>query len=161
MKSMFVWIVLIGSASASEQVIWPEGITKCTNRDSFSTLYERFVHTNPAYLRGDFDGDRRIDYAFAIKSKTDGSEGVAICDAKRKLTILGAGSKPAFSDVPGDHFLTDWIVVGPSETHELEREISTQVRLKADALYFVWEDGVGLIYWDGRKYMWIGAVLNN
>jgi hypothetical protein len=47
---------------------------------------------NPFYLRGDFDGDGKIDLAVLVDQRSTGKSGIAIIHGVRsKVTILGAG----------------------------------------------------------------------
>src|SRR5438067_11268282 len=47
---------------------------------------------NPFYVRGDFNGDSKIDVAVLVKQRSTGKLGIAIVHgATEKVTILGAG----------------------------------------------------------------------
>jgi hypothetical protein len=45
---------------------------------------------NPYYLRGDFDGGGKMDYAIAIRARNTKRNGVMVCAGNRKLFLLGA-----------------------------------------------------------------------
>lgn len=149
--SITITLSAIAFCSDAEPLL-PHGIRRCTEMNEFSKAYSYIVHTNPQYLRGDFDTDGKVDYAFAVKPIAGGPNGIGICNGEGKLRVLGAGSGK-FSDVPGDHFLTQWMIVAPAESEDIKHEINRLPKLKGDSIYLLWEDGIGLIYWDG-DYKW-------
>jgi hypothetical protein len=105
---------------------------------------------NPFYLRGDFDGDGRRDYAVLVRRGT--SRGIAICLASSpKAMTLGAGS--AFHGMTDMDF-TSWNVY---EKRFVERGVGegSPPRLIGEAIRVEWEESASaLIYWRNRKFLW-------
>lgn len=106
---------------------------------------------NPFYLRGDFDGDGRTDYAVLI-TNSKGERGVAICRAAaRAPEIVGAGFVLNRS---ADFDFDAWMVFlkGPVEKGVGE---GPPPRLLGEAISIIWsESASALLYWDGRKFRW-------
>ena len=119
---------------------------------------------NPYYLRGDFDGDKKPDYAVQVRSDKGGM-GVLICTAKLSVFLLGSGisgGKP-FSDMENDNFLaTNWMVYTKEQVAELEYMGGVNgpwpvPKIAGEAIAMIWEDGIALIYWDGKNFKWAGV----
>ena len=49
---------------------------------------------NPYFVRGDFDGDRTIDYAIIVSSRKDGREGLLICFRNKESRAVLLGLDP-------------------------------------------------------------------
>ena len=98
---------------------------------------------NPYYLRGDFDGDGKIDTALLVKQTASGKSGIAIVHAGATPTaVLGAGRE--FGN-GGDEFswADAWYVVPDA------------ARSGSEALAIVrTESGGGLALWNGKRYVW-------
>lgn len=70
----------------------PHEVQTAVESGHFSELYTLDARMNPFYLRGDFDGDGKPDYALWIKTKVDGATGMAIwLSSRREFIVLGAG----------------------------------------------------------------------
>ena len=67
---------------------------------------------NPFYLRGDFDGDGKADYAIRIKSNGHGEVGIAVwLSSQKKMVVLGAGVPFKISrEATNLDFLNTWKV---------------------------------------------------
>jgi hypothetical protein len=160
---MFVAISLfaLSSAICSAQQINPEnipdGLLKIIKQGSFARTYDLDGSVNPFYLRGDFDGDGKADYAFRIKSKSENASGIAIwLSTKRKMVILGAGIPftVAGSSVSNLNFLDIWQVY---EKKIVERGVGVSLppRLLGEAILAgKSESASGLIYWNGKFFAW-------
>lgn len=141
--------------------VHPEPISKCLTRIQLPGL-SVMTDINPYYLRGDFDGDRRPDYALGLRLKTGGI-GLMICTGRGAVFVLGSGIGMArFSDAPEDRFLAPhWEVLTKREAAELtawSHNVPPPIpAAKGESIAMVWEDGICLIYWDGRKFRWAGS----
>lgn len=70
----------------------PDNLFDFYNQEKIRTTYKINRDLNPFYLRGDFDGDKKVDYALAVvESKTD-KKGILIYHpATKKYFLVGAG----------------------------------------------------------------------
>src|SRR6058998_2543757 len=71
----------------------PESVQTAITNGALGKKYEVSFHLSPFYLRGDFNGDGKIDVAALVKQRSTGKLGIAIIHgATNKVTILGAGT---------------------------------------------------------------------
>lgn len=125
----------------------PFAISKCLQNTTNNLEISRRM--NPFYLRGDFDGDGKIDYVVLVRERKSNKQGYAFCFAgnNRKLQIAGAGTAIALADGIRDDDLTGLDVWGVAE--------SWSTNPKMDALYLARaESGSGILYWDGTQMVW-------
>jgi hypothetical protein len=159
----FLAVACTGEAADESDtvLIHPDQIERCLKSPEAAAV-EVNTATNPYYLRGDFDGDGRTDYAVAVNGRTTRRNGVFVCSGQGKVFILGADQplKPPFSDMPDDNFFApNWSVYSKAETRALGRFKSGDVpvlprRILGETIAMIWEDGIALIYWDGRAFKW-------
>ena len=130
----------------------PEAIDRAIANESLARNYELSHRMNPFYLRGDFNGDGKIDVAVLMKQRSTGKIGIAMINgANDKVTILGAGTAIGNG---GDDF--EWM--DSWEIYSKDRMASgTSVpKLRSDALLVSRSEAASaLIYWDGRRYIWL------
>ena len=61
-------------------------------RNTEGAPYEVDANLNPFYLRGDFGGDKKSDYAVHVRAIRNSKRGILVCwGATRKPSVLGAG----------------------------------------------------------------------
>jgi hypothetical protein len=148
------------SKGASTSV--PQPIRACLNDPAVKGL--EILVDKPRYLRGDFDGDGKLDYVVQMKSKKLGGIGLVICRGAGVITVLGKGiGGQTFSDMPEDRFLASiWKVYTKRDISLLsgdEPGVHPPVPSgSAVAIAMIWEDGIGLVYWDGTKFRWAGNL---
>jgi hypothetical protein len=127
-------------------------IERAIANGSLTKNYDVSFHMNPSYLRGDFNGDGKIDTAVLVKQRSTGKVGIAIINgASDKITILGAGTSIGNG---GDDF--EWM--DSWEIYSKERTANgTRVpNLHGDALLVSRsESASALIYWNGKRYVWL------
>ena len=165
MRKIFAVLFAVGLTAArgpAEEPFQPDRVARCLKSPRTAGL-SVLSGNNPFYLRGDFDGDGKPDYALAVRSKTGGT-GVLICGGNGSLFLLGAGISGGsrFSDMEQDRFLApQWAVYTKQDVTALgafqvnvPRPVPT---VKGEAIAMIWEDGISLIYWDGSKFMWAGS----
>ena len=160
---LIVALVLFGILSSNsfaqgvEKENIPSEVLEAVELGQFAQLYSLDGSLNPFYLRGDFDGDGKADYAFRIKSKANHASGIGIwLSSKRKLIILGAGVqfKVSGSIVSNLDFLDTWQVYGK---RPVERGVESGLppRLIGEAILAgKRESASGLIYWNGKAFVW-------
>ena len=127
-----ITFLAFSSAICSAQQVNPEnipnGLLKIIEQGSFARTYDLDGSINPFYLRGDFDGDSKADYAFRIKSKAENTSGIAIwLSRQRKMVILGAGVpfRVAGTPVSNLSFLDTWQVYGKKTVERGSRPLFT------------------------------------
>jgi hypothetical protein len=141
-------------SSGSERVPIPTRINACMESPKLKS-YKIDQRTNPYYLRGDFDGDEKPDFAVMVTSGNNKTSGLIICQGDGRSVVLGAGSRPGFSTMPEDNFLSsDWEVVTLAEFRELLYDKKVAALAKGEVICLTWEDGNAYIYWDGERYRW-------
>lgn len=162
---IFAYLVLstaVKGAEDNDDVVYPGTVFACLRNPAAADLS---VTTDRAmyYLRGDFDGDGKADYAVAVRGKKTKRRGVLICDGLGRIFVLGADTptQPPFSDVEEDNFVApNWLVYSRAETKALGNLpccVPHPVpRTTGETIGMVWENGTGLIYWDGHRYRWAG-----
>jgi hypothetical protein len=132
----------------------PEMIEKAIVQGPLAKDYDVSFRVNPFYLRGDFDGDRKIDVAVLVKQRSTGKLGIAVIHSgKDKVIILGAGISIGNG---GDDFewMDSWqlypkdrVVPGAGE--------AIVPRLHGEALLVGKSEAASaLIYWNGKRYVW-------
>lgn len=150
---------LLAATEDGEEPYQPNPIVQCLGSPKSAGLTVLF--TNPYYLRGDFDGDGRPDYALRVRRAGRGT-GVLICGGNGAVFLLGAGlGDKRFSNKEGDNFLApQWEVATKADISALSafrRNVPHPIPVvKGEAIAMVWEDGIALIYWDGGAFRWAG-----
>jgi hypothetical protein len=132
----------------------PETVKKDMTNGSLVKEYKISFQIEPFYLRGDFNGDGKIDLAALVNQRSTGKLGIVIVHGgTSKLTILGAGTGIGNG---GDDFgwMDVWQVY--SKTRAAHATGKTGVpQLRGDALLVgKSESASGLIYWNGKRYAW-------
>jgi hypothetical protein len=70
----------------------PDTVKKPLTNGSTGKKYDLSFHVNPSYLKGDFNGDGKMDAAVFVKERSTGKLGIAIVHgATGEVTIFGAG----------------------------------------------------------------------
>lgn len=167
-RSLFIFLAYAAlvlpsnGAEGEAELVYPEQVSKCLARPIASGL-DVVADFPPYYLRGDFDGDGKPDYAVMVRGKRTKRHGVLICDSQGRMFVLGADNplKPPFSDVEHDNFVApNWVVYSRSETSALGKQACCVPyplpKTIGETIGMIWENGTGLIYWDGRQYRWAG-----
>ena len=132
----------------------PEIIERAISKGPLAKDYEVSFHLNPFYLRGDFNGDGEVDVAVLVKQRSTGKLGIAIIHGgTSKVAILGAGAHVGNG---GDDFdwMDNWQVYPKGRLARGTDETSVP-RLHGEALLVGKSEAAsGLIYWDGKRYVW-------
>ena len=130
----------------------PELIDRAIASGSLPKRYELFYRMNPFYLSGDFNGDNKIDVAALVKERSTGKQGIAIIHgATGKVTILGAGTDIGNG---GDDF--EWMDSWQVYAKDRATDRTSVPRLHGDALLVSKSEAAsGLIYWNGKRYVWL------
>ena len=129
----------------------PELIDKAIANESLAKKYELSYRIRPSYLRGDFDGDGKIDVAVVVKERSMGKIGIAIINgATDKVTILGAGTPIGNG---GDDF--EWMDTWEIYPKDRIASGTSVPKRRGDALLVSKSEAASaLIYWNGKRYVW-------
>jgi hypothetical protein len=84
--------------------------------------------------------------------------------ANKTVHVVGADQplRPPFSDMPNDNFTSsNWEVFSKTDVANL-RHFKTNgpnpvPKTAGEAVAMIWEDGIALIYWNGRRFSWAGS----
>ena len=135
---------------ADDEFMLPSAALACVRQQPAE--YEISTRMNPFYLRGDFDGDGRMDYAILLREKHSAKEGVLVCEsATRRSMLIGAGKRVILQGTHSTDDLVDfnvWMVK--------ERGSVAGIRSQGEFLYLEKrESGSGVFYRKGGKYLWL------
>jgi hypothetical protein len=143
-------------SSSSPQAIRevPDTIKKALTNWPVEKKYDISFRMEPFYLRGDFNGDGRMDVAVLVKERSTGKFGIAIVHGTTgKVTILGAGIGIGNG---GDDFewMDSWQLYSITHGGHIPNETSVP-HLRGDALVVEKSEAASaLIYWNGKRYVW-------
>ena len=138
-----------------EQENIPQDVVQAVGTGHFAETYVLNGKMNPFYLRGDFDGDGKPDYALWIKAKAGGATGIAIwLSSRRKFIILGAGIPFRFAGSTESNFedLNVWEVYGKRPVERGVEDGPPPNLIGEAILVGKSESGSGLIYWTGKAF---------
>jgi hypothetical protein len=129
----------------------PPPIRSCFDRHNLGARYQLSDRINPFYLRGDFDGDRKLDHAVLVTEIASSKEGIVICETVHHgYAVIGAG--------------TPFSLEGSYKTDDLrefdywmhyENERISDLTPRADGILLgKAEASSGVIYRRKHKYVW-------
>ena len=125
----------------------------------FNAEFEIGTWLNPFYLRGDFDGDGKMDYAILVSHRKDRKKGIAIWLSSRPkpgFVIIGAGTLSRAGGAESDDwdFFDAWQVYGKRSVARGVGE-GPPPRLIGEAILIERSEAAsGLLYWNGSRFRW-------
>lgn len=148
-------LTVLSSLSFGQKLYIPEELGNFYNQEKIRLSFDINTSLNPFYLRGDFDGDKKADYAVAVVEHKTGKKGVIVFHtASKKYFVIGAGQVLSASYGDDYGWMDAWAVYNKSEP-ELGVSETKKIKLKSEAILILkLEASSGLIYWDGKKYQW-------
>lgn len=118
---------------------------------------------NPFYLRGDFDGDGKIDYAILVTAKNTNKRYVVVCRSGTKNLEMLAGRgattvfDPAQPSSSKDNFnwMDAWQVAERLQLESNELNEEKPLPMKGEGILAEKTESASvLIYWTGKDYHW-------
>jgi hypothetical protein len=167
MKSLVLLTLIVSaSISANAQSNLPSWFVKSFKQVKQDQKYELKNFLSPAYLQADFNGDGKADIAALTIEKKTGKKGILIIHgSNNQYFVLGAGTN--FGNGSNDFkWAGGWKTYRKRFAYETifnkddDIQGSRKIKLKRPAIFiYDLEDGEpnsgGIIYWDGKKYIWI------
>ena len=124
---------------------------------NFDQQYTITFARHPVYLKGDFNGDGRKDFAIQVQDNKTNKDGIMILHGKKQQTIsipvsiVGAGK--ILENASGDFQTMDmWELLksyAVPRINEMSIRSGDIIRLAKRG-----SDG-GYIYWNGKQYAWM------
>ena len=134
----------------------PDEIYDFYSQEKIKTIYSIRTDLNPFYLRGDFDGDKKPDYALSIVEKKTKKKGILIYHTGTKTHyVIGAGKSLSDGNGSADYNWMDAWKVYVDKDVEMGVGEKKKITLKGEAILAIKvESASGLIYWTGKNYRW-------
>jgi len=127
----------------------PVAVQDCLKAGDAKDL-ELSSRLNPFFLRGDFDGDHKLDYAVLVIQHGSAKQGIAVCLAgHHSPMVIGAGRMFAFEggrQFDDLKYFDAWKI--DDDTPDRRPSPIERIHLIAK------ERGSGLIYWNGKTFRW-------
>ena len=118
--------------------------------------YQISDRINPYYLRGDFDGDMKMDYAVLVTQRDSKKRGIAvILSSRSRPVILGAGNSIQYGGSKWDDLNFDsWRVYGSGS---VDADSAYDPPRSKGELIFVQklESASGFFQWKGTQFVWV------
>lgn len=165
---LFTVLLLFSIVSFSQRKISvPQSLSASFKQLGLDKKYSISGLLQPTTLKGDFNGDGVEDFAVSILENKSAKEGLLILHGNSKVYyVLGAGKSFASG---GDNFdwADKWALYTKSTATETTFDkksgdilASKKIKLTRTGLLIEdYEDGAalagGIVYWDGKKYIWI------
>lgn len=165
MKMLSIAILMVitaPAASAADEAdlsySTPPAIDQCLARAGLTAKFQLDASINPFYVRGDFDGDGKIDYLIRVTSRQNQKHGLISCwgNAGKRATVIGAGTpipssiKATFDDLP----MIGWSVYGKAPVERGVGEGSPPKLVGEAVLVYASESVSGILYWGDQTFRW-------
>jgi hypothetical protein len=170
MKNLLLILLAVTSCFAQLKydrgVDWnlPESVQKRLEASRLLDKYDLSDRVNPFYLRGDFDGDGKPDYAVLIANKKSKKSAIAVCLSSRNtVEVLGAdGTKLRVGTKQDSYDLADFDWMDAWQVHSRTKLAASELN-SAETIFRMAGEGLlvektesasALVYWDGAKFRW-------
>jgi hypothetical protein len=170
MNRIAIALVVLACSSLSAQATQeravdsnlPEAARDALEKNHTLAVYDLSDSLKPSYLRCDFDGDGKPDYAVLVINRQTKKHGVAVVrSAPARVDILSAGGIKLRVGSGQDAYLLedfDWMDAWHVESrHTAGRDLGRNVgsKMMGDAIVVEkTESASALIFWDGHGYKW-------
>jgi hypothetical protein len=153
-----IWIAVLslcldqvasGQQLAVSEYNVPTEVRQCMKR--LGSGYTISGKINPFYLRVDFTGSGRSDYAVLVQNGDQ--QGVMLCQSRvAKPRVFGAGTE--FNRMKDLNF-DAWQVHPKGRPVERGVAEARPPLLRGDAILLEWEESAsGIVYWNGQRFVW-------
>lgn len=167
MHKTILFVLLFHVSQGFCQGVFPQWVTDSLKSRGLDQKYVVSPFLQPVFLQADFTGDGSSDIVVLIIEKTTGKKGVLLIhDTFKQYYVFGAGNM--FGDGSDDFkWANKWSVFHGKHAYatQFDKKSGDMVKGKeiilqrAAVSIMATEDGAdvagGLIYWDGKKYIWI------
>ena len=134
----------------------PVEIQNLYNQEKIKSIYSIRTDLNPFYLRGDFDGDNKQDYALGIVERKTDKKGILIYHTGTKTHYFIGGGKQLSNENGSDDY--DWMdawKVYVDKKVEMGVGETEKIKLKGEGILAIkLESSSGIVYWTGKEYRW-------
>jgi hypothetical protein len=149
----------------SRKVDWnlPQDVTKRLQAAKFFDYYSLSDAVNPFYLRGDFDGDGKADYAILVTTKKDKKRFIAVCRSgtkaieiisDRNVSSVFDPRKP-ISTKDDFEWMDAWQITDKQTLEAGELSEGTPPPMKGEGILAEKTESASvIIYWTGKGYHW-------
>ena len=134
----------------------PDNLYDFYRQEKIKNVFKVNRDLNPFYLRGDFDGDKKMDYALAVVEIKTGKKGLLIYHSgTKKYFTLGAGTiiRDGYESDDMD-WMNAWEVSDEKMVEQGVTDLKPPRLIGEAILAQKLESSSGLIYWDGKEYRW-------
>ena len=132
----------------------PEALSQCVDRLNSETGGFRLrSHVTPLYLRGDFDGDDRIDHVVQVAPTNipcPGCGGALFCFGSGEIEVVGKNLKSSSGALPIHLVGARWRVLSVADPSVSPLKPDGQAVLMARA------NGPAVVYLENGRYKWYG-----
>jgi hypothetical protein len=172
MLRMFLCALLLFTSSPqldySRKVDWnlPQDVRKRLEAAKFFDYYSLSDAVNPFYLRGDFDGDGKADYAILVTARKDQKRFIAICRSGTKdIEIISDRDvssvfdpKKPISTKDDLEWMDAWQITDKQTLEAGELSEGTPPAMKGEGILAEKTESASvIIYWTGKRYHWYQA----
>ena len=170
MNAFLLFLVLsvsmFGQLKYDRGIDWnlPDSVEKRFEAARLLESYDLSDRVNPFYLRGDFDGDGKPDYAVLVTNKRSKKSAVAIAlSTKSGVDVIGGeGMKLRVGTEKDGYDLEDFDWMDAWQVHKrvpLSRnefnDHATIPKMSGEGIMVErTEAASALIYWDGKSFRW-------
>ncbi|MGE5112748.1 MAG: hypothetical protein ACM3JB_17920 [Acidobacteriaceae bacterium] len=150
--------------SSDKRVDWnlPDAARVRLEKAGTLAKYALADRLNPFYLRGDYDGDGKPDYAVFVINKATKKHGIVVVKSSTTgVDILGAGGAKLRVGTGSDSYLLedfDWM-----DEWYVQRKQRVSEELGSEVAAIMRDEGIvvgksesasALVFWNGKRWLW-------